>query len=110
MISKKKRLIKRRLTKKIKGGNNIIRIKKPSNTEMEYLYPIFNNIYPNKKIEFTDSDDNDLVIKSNEESNEDNKKYIFYSGESSELTKDYSFKDPNCMAKILSTQKYKDIN
>ena len=102
----KKNIKNKNITRK--KSNKVIIIKKPINTEIEYLYPIFKNMYPDNRIKFTTTDNYDILIKSNYDK-KDNKNYIFYSGESSELTDNYSFDDPNCLMKILSSKNFKDI-
>lgn len=88
------------------GGGNIAYIKKANAMENEYLYPIIKNIFPNKQIEFvTDKDSYDLVLKSHwDDGSNGSNKYIFISPERYDATATYSFNDPNCIAKIFTTE------
>ena len=90
------------------GGDisNSIYIKKANSIENEYLYPILKNLFLDKKIEFvTDRKSYDLVLKSHWDNGANGSdKYIFISPERYDATETYSFNDPNCIAKIFTTE------
>jgi len=73
-------------------------------TETEYIYPVVKNIFPNKRIVFENGKDSyDLLIKSNFDGNE-TKPFVLIVGEPFDRTNMENFNNPNCIARLISTQ------
>ena len=98
--------------KYFKGGaqsnnmDNSVNIKKPQGTEIEMLYPILKNVFPNKEIRFVDNNSSyDLIFITFNQSIPD-KPYIYINGESSQhyLFNRASMIHKNCMLSFLTSQ------
>ena len=87
------------------GGNNTVYIKRTPTAEAEALYPIFKNMYPNKKIEFVeDRDTYDLIVVHCLGGAPQNQPYILICGEEFHAVQAGNLNDPNCIGYFLSTQ------
>ena len=111
MARTKKIIYRKRKSRRFKiqkGGNEKIYIKNAHGAETEYVYPILKNIYINKDIIFVDkTDDNkyDLIFKSVFNNDFDkNEPYIFLSGEAYKNIPQYNINDPNCIAKLITSE------
>ena len=81
-----------------------IYIKRSPDTEIEYLYPILKNVYPNKKIHFVDSCDNCDLVSIMDNQTAPAHKYIYTCGETSTYLNTNIFSDPNCVAAFVTVK------